>query len=330
MSKGRPIMLGVVGDSAAGKTTITEGIAEILGSGRVTCLCADDYHRYDRTERAANGISALHPDCNYVEILEQHLRLLRAGESILKPVYDHSNGTLGRPDYIVPRDFVIIEGLLGFSTPEMRACFDIKVYLDPPEELRRRWKIKRDTTKRGYQPEQVMEELRKREPDSRDFIRPQRASADMVVCFYPPNETSAEKTNGHLNVRLVLRATIPHPDLSDVISASQSVRDGRPVPVRIELGRDAGRPVDFLEIDGSLDPDEASRLEEAISRNMPGTEGIRPEKIGQYLDGLEERQSDPLGLTQLLIVYHMLCAAETVRIKKEADEDGEQRRERQA
>ncbi len=176
-------MLGLVGDSAAGKTTITQGIAQILGRDRVSCLCADDYHKYDRTERAGNGLTPLHPDCNYVDIIEQHLRLLRAGEPILKPVYDHSNGTLARPEYIVPREFVIMEGLLGFSTPGMRDCFDIKVFLDPPEDLRHQWKIKRDTAKRGYQPEQAAEDIKKREPDSRDFIRPQRASADVVVRF---------------------------------------------------------------------------------------------------------------------------------------------------
>lgn len=311
-------MLGLVGDSAAGKTTLTQGIAEILGRDRVSCLCADDYHKYDRTERAVNGITPLHPDGNFVDIIEQHLRLLRAGEPILKPVYDHSNGTLARPEYVVPREFVIMDGLLGFSTPGMRDCFDIKVYLDPPEELRHRWKIKRDCAKRGYQPEQAVKDLQKREPDSRDFIRPQRASADVVVRFYPPDETPAGKSNGHLNVRLVLRATIPHPDLSDVISASQGGRDGRPAAIRIELGRDAGRPVDFLEIDGSLDSKEAAKLQEVISRHMPGTQEIRPEKIGKYLDGLEERQSHPLGLTQLLIVYHMLRAAEAGRKKEGA------------
>ena len=49
----RPVILGVVGDSAAGKTTLTAGVAAILGPGRVACICSDDYHRFDRRERAA-------------------------------------------------------------------------------------------------------------------------------------------------------------------------------------------------------------------------------------------------------------------------------------
>lgn len=315
MNRDRPIMLGLVGDSAAGKTTLTKGIAEILGRDRVTCLCADDYHKYDRKERAVNGISPLHPDCNYVDIIEQHLKLLRAGEPILKPVYDHSNGSLARPEYIVPREFVIVEGLLGFSTADMRECFDIKVFLDPPEDLRHRWKVKRDTAKRGYQPDQAVADIKKREPDSRDFIRPQRTFADVVIRFHPPNDIPVGQSNGHLDVQLVLRPTIPHPDLTAVINASQPGPGGGPPAIRIELGRDAGRPVDFLEIDGSLGSEAAAEVEEVISQYMPITDGVRREKIGRYLDGLEERRSDPLGLTQLLIVYHMLRAAHPAAVK---------------
>ncbi len=40
----RPIILGIVGDSAAGKTTLTKGIAQVLGSENVTVICTDDYH----------------------------------------------------------------------------------------------------------------------------------------------------------------------------------------------------------------------------------------------------------------------------------------------
>ncbi len=52
-------ILGIVGESAAGKTTLANGIAAILGQNRVTIICSDDYHRYARAERAENGLSAL-------------------------------------------------------------------------------------------------------------------------------------------------------------------------------------------------------------------------------------------------------------------------------
>ncbi|HEY9450405.1 MAG TPA: hypothetical protein VIQ60_11705, partial [Gemmatimonadaceae bacterium] len=131
----RPIVMGIVGDSAAGKTTITSGIARILGRDRVTRVCVDDYHKYDRAERAALGITPLNPECNYIDMMELHTERLQYGQPILKPVYDHTNGTLVRPEYVVPREFVILEGLLTFTSPVLRQFIDFKVYLDPPENV---------------------------------------------------------------------------------------------------------------------------------------------------------------------------------------------------
>ena len=189
----RPVMLGIVGDSASGKTTLSNGIAQILGPDRCTVISTDGYHAFDRTERSENGISALDPRGNHLDILGQHLKLLRQSQPILKPIYDHSDGTLRRPVYVVPKDYVIAEGLLGYTTREMRDCFDVKIYLDPQEELRVKWKVHRDTTKRGYTEEQVMDSLEKRKVDSPAFIRPQRTFADIVIRFQrPPGQNGAD------------------------------------------------------------------------------------------------------------------------------------------
>ena len=98
----KTIMLGVAGDSASGKTTITKGIIEALGPDQVTAICCDHYHRYNREERRVRGISALHPDGNYIDIMEQHFRLLREGQPILKPVYNHKTGDFDRPETMAP------------------------------------------------------------------------------------------------------------------------------------------------------------------------------------------------------------------------------------
>lgn len=302
MSKRRPILLGIVGDSAAGKTTLTRGLMKILGADQVTHVCTDDYHKYDRKERARLGITPLHPDCNYMDVLEQHLERLHYGQPILKPVYEHSSGTLVRPEYVRPLQFVIVEGLLGFSTPVMRQFYDVKVYLDPPEDMRRVWKIKRDTTKRGYTTEQVLAELERREPDSRDFIRPQRALADVVVKFYPPAGASPEEAGPHLNARLVLRPTIPHPDLSYLVDS----KDDSPPGIRLKLGREDGRPADVLEIDGDVAAQHAAELEQAIWQHLPDLRPVSDDQFGAYQDRGEVRHSSPLALTQLLIAYHLL------------------------
>jgi len=302
MPRQRPIILGIVGDSAAGKTTITQGLVNILGAERVTHVCTDDYHKYDRRERAELNITALHPDCNYMDILELQLERLHYGQPILKPVYDHSNGSLVRPEYIQPREFVVIEGLLGFHSAVMRQFYDVKVYLDPPEPVRRVWKVKRDTAKRGYTPEQVLAELEKREPDSRNFIRPQRRESDIVVRFYPPQGVSPEEAGPNLNVRLVLRPTIPHPDLSYLLRSAENQDSA----IRLGLGRDEGRPADILEIDGHVAAEHAAELEEAIWKHLPDLRSLPEDQFGDYQDRTEVRHSSPLGLTQLLITYHLL------------------------
>lgn len=306
----RPIILGIVGDSAAGKTTLTKGIAQVLGEEDVTVICTDDYHRYDRKQRAEMGISALHPDCNYLDIIQQHLSLLRTGQPILKPIYNHTSGEFDPPEYIKPSKFVIIEGLLGYSSRGARDAYDVKVYLAPPESLRTQWKVKRDTRKRGYTEEQVLEQLRKRESDSEEFIRPQRKWSDIVVSFYPPDESS-EQSDLLLNVRLVLRPTIPHPNFTKILNPGKSHLSSA---IRLELDRDMGKPVDVLEIDGHATSEQVKELERILCNDIPylgrfcSLEGN--EDIGKVVGTTGETlQSYPLALTQLLITYHMLKAA---------------------
>lgn len=302
MKNHRPIILAIVGDSAAGKSTLTNGLVQILGEDRVTVVCTDDYHKYDRRERAALNITALHPDCNYIDVLELHLERLHYGQPFLKPVYDHSTGSLIRPEYVRPREFVIVEGLLGFHSAVMRQFYDVKVFLDPPEDLRTVWKIKRDTSKRGYTAEQVRAEMEKRAADTAAFIRPQREHADIVVRFHPDEGIPPENAGPRLNVQLVLRPTIPHPDLTYLIDgAHQPSTD-----IRLRLGRDGGRPVDFLEIAGNVNAENATRLEDAIWQHLPDLRPVREDQFGDYQDRAEVRHSHSLALTQLLVTYHLL------------------------
>ena len=128
-----PIILGIVGDSASGKTTISQGIANILGSDRVVIICTDDYHNYERSERGNKGLSALLPESNYIYTLEQHLQLLKEGKPVLKPTYNHIHGTLDKPVYVEPRKIIIVEGLLGYLTCPMRDVYDVKVYMERPK-----------------------------------------------------------------------------------------------------------------------------------------------------------------------------------------------------
>ncbi len=297
----RPIILGVVGDSATGKTTITKGLVEILGRENVTHIGMDDYHRYDREERAELGITPLDPDCNFMDIIGQHLGHLRAGEPILKPVYNHDDGTFGRPEYVEPRGFVVVEGLLGYHSPALSSLFDVRVYLAPPEELRREWKLKRDSTKRGYTEEQVLAELDRREPDSESFIRPQKARADLVVSFQP----GVADDDDHLDAVLTLRDGLPHPDLS--IMLDEDGRDG------ITLEERASERC--LTIPGTVERDRGAAIEEAIWEKMHFARHMRTERLGTFAVGTDDaHRSESLAITQVLILYHLVTAKAVVAV----------------
>jgi len=294
----RPVMLAIAGDSASGKTTITSGLLRALGPDRCTAVCADDYHRYDRAERRGLEFTALHPDCNHIDIVEQHLQLLATGHPVLKPVYDHHTGLLARPEYVEPRQFVIVEGLLPLHTKLAAACFDVTVYLNPPEEIRRAWKIRRDTAQRGYTSQQVLAELSRREPESAAFIRPQRRRADIVVRFAPVAQRH-DPPGTPLSAELLLRPTISHPDLNAVLSDS-----GQPMHLKLTRDED-GRPVDALHIHGYVPREESQVLEKAIWADFgDGTD--LPRSLGELENG---QRSEPLAITQLLLLYHLLEAA---------------------
>ena len=296
----RPVLLAIAGDSAAGKTTITSGLVEALGPERCVSLCTDDYHRFDRAERRSKPFTALHPDCNYIEIMEQPLQLLAPGQPILKPVYDHSTGELVRPELVEPNDFIIVEGLFPLYSKLARACFDVTVFLDPPEEIRRGWKVKRDTRKRGYTPEQVLAELETREPESAAYIRPQRQHADIVIRF-APIERRRDPDGTPLSAELLLRPTIQHPDLNDVL------QPGLTRTMHLKLERDTdGRPVDTLHIHGYVPREESLSVEKAIWARIGEPGNSAPESLGRIGNGTP--RSEPLAIAQLLLLHHLLEA----------------------
>jgi len=294
----RPIILGVVGDSGTGKSTLTRGLVDILGSQNVTHIRMADYHRYDRVERAELGLTALHPDANHLDILAQHLRLVRNGEPILKPVYRHEDGTFVRAEYVVPKPFVVVEGLLGYHTSELSSLYDVRVYVEPPEELRHMWKMKRDVAKRGYSNEQVQRELENAELDSEAFIRPQEHRADLVVSFRPGELTGAD----HMDAFLTLREGLAHPDMSVVVGDGRA--DGLTL---IERGRER-----ILYVPGDIAG--GAEIAEKIWGRMQFASHLRADRLGAFSIGSEEFRSESLAIVQLVILYHAVTAKAIVAL----------------
>jgi phosphoribulokinase len=305
----RPVILGVVGDSASGKTTISRGLVRVLGEEHVAHICTDDYHRYDRRQRAELGITPLDPDCNHMGVLAQHLVHLRQGEPVMKPVYQHQDGTFGPPVYVRPERFTVIEGLLGYHLAEMREVYDVRVYLNPPEELRRRWKVGRDCSRRGYTTDQVLAELDRREADSEAFIRPQRRHADMLVSFKPTGDVNEDQTQ--LDAELTLGDGLTPPDLT-------SLTGGDPTGLTmVENGRER-----ILRIPGRIEPGHAAEVEEAIWEQMHFATHLRARRLGEFTVGTDLHRSEALALVQLLILYHLVTAKATLALGGEGGRNG--------
>jgi phosphoribulokinase len=295
----RPIVLGVVGDSGAGKTTITRGLARVMGDEHVVRMSGDDYHRYERHERRQLGITPLHPDSNHLDILTQDLMVLRRGGAILKPVYDHRDGTLRRPVYVRPRRFLIVEGLLNFHTETLRTAHDVRVFLAPAEDLRRGWKLKRDCTRRQYTTDEVLRELDNRERDAATYVTPQRSHADIVVSFRRGELADPV----HLDAHVLLRDTLPHPDLSPLLDG-EGEGDG---PTMVRLERDM-----LLRIPGNIAPARAAEIEGAVWERMSFANHLRVRRLGEFTFGTDLLRSDSLALVQVLILYHLVWARATL------------------
>ncbi len=289
----RPVLLGIVGDSGAGKTTLTRGLVRILGETQVTHVSADHYHRYDRAQRTERGLTPLDPDCNYVDILEQHLVHLHAGQPILKPVYRHSDGTLQAAQYVQPAQFTIVEGLLGFHTAAMRDLYDVRVYLDPPEDLRRKWKVQRDCARRGYTTDEVLAELDRRETDADVYVRPQKRRADIVISFMPGDLGDQE----HLDARVAMRPGLVHPDLTPLVDGDAT---------GITLHERATEK--SLWVPGTISRQRSEAIEEAVWDRMHFASHLRTERLGEFTVGTELHRSESLAITQLLLLYQLVTA----------------------
>jgi phosphoribulokinase len=298
----RSVLLGIVGDSGSGKTTLTRGMVRILGEDQVTHVSGDDYHRYDRVQRAQRGLTPLQPDANHLDILGQHLDHLRAGEPILKPAYSHQDGSFGPAEYIRPARFAIVEGMLGYHTPAMRAAYDVRVFLDPPEELRRRWKVQRDCSRRGYTTDQVLEELDRREPDAEEFIRPQRWHADMVVSFMPSDRGDVS----HLDARITMRPGLTHPDLRPVVGRG---------PKAVSLAQQ-GEELSLL-VPGGISVEHSAEIQAAVWERMPFADHLRTERLGEFTVGTELHRSEPLAITQLLVLNQLVSARAAIAVGAE-------------
>ena len=127
----------------------------------------------------------LNPMANDLEGFCGDLISLTDGKSVLSRHYDHQTSRMSKPFRIRSNDVIIASGLHALYLPVLRDCYNLKIYLDIDEGLRRHFKLKRDVQQRGHTVERVIGSFEKREPDSKRFIRPQSKHADLILSLQP-------------------------------------------------------------------------------------------------------------------------------------------------
>lgn len=203
----KPFVIGVAGDSGAGKDTFSEAIRDLFGPHSVAALSGDDYHLWDRQKPMWQVMTHLNPMANDLDSFGQDVKSLSAGKSIHSRHYDHSTGKMSKPSVIRSNDIIIASGLHALYSSAVRECYDLKIYLDIDESLRRFFKIQRDVTQRGHSLDTVLSSFEKREGDSQKFIRPQSASADLIFSVQPIHPRILEESTKHpLRFKLEVRS----------------------------------------------------------------------------------------------------------------------------
>jgi uridine kinase len=178
-----PVVLGIAGCSGSGKTTLASELAYALGGIH---FHLDNYYRDLGHMPYSERIQQNFDDPAMIEspLLAAHVAALARGETIERPLYDFSTYTraLGRTEQVTAGAFLVVEGLFALFYPEMLPLYNLRVYIDTPDELCYERRLKRDIEQRGRTPESVRRQYEATvRPASEKFVRPSAVNADLQV-----------------------------------------------------------------------------------------------------------------------------------------------------
>lgn len=181
--RSRPLLIGIAGNSGAGKNTISEVLHDLFGQKVTSIVEGDDYHKWERGNEKWQDYTHLNPRANYLETLAQHTLKLLQGQPVYKSHYDHSSGQFTDDRLISTSKNIIVQGLHTFYPLILRKIMDIKIFISPSEQLRTFWKIRRDVGERGHDLEKVARSIAAREQDSLAHIEPQKKFSDWILSY---------------------------------------------------------------------------------------------------------------------------------------------------
>ena len=179
------MIIGIAGGTGSGKTTVANRILESVSTSEVVFIQQDSYYR-NVTDLPLDfrGIANFdHPDALDNELLVNHVRRLKSGESIDLPLYDFkTNSRLNETRRIEPKPIVIVEGILIFAEPRLLEQMDIKVFVDTPDDIRFIRRLRRDLAERGRTLESVIEQyIGTVRPMHMQFVEPSKRHADVII-----------------------------------------------------------------------------------------------------------------------------------------------------
>lgn len=182
----KPVLIGIAGGSASGKTTIARLIADHFSeANRVIIIKEDDYYKeqFNMTYEERSKINYDHPFAFDTELLHQHLQMLIDGKEIQKPIYDYTIHNRSKETEIVhPADVIILEGLFVLENKDTRSLLDIKIFCDSPADVRFIRRLLRDVKERGRQLDNIVEQyLNTVRVMHEEFVEPSKRYADLIV-----------------------------------------------------------------------------------------------------------------------------------------------------
>ena len=214
----RSWLIGIVGGSGSGKTSIAQELIRRLQLDGVNVLLLDMDAYYAPLEVVKHrfegrAINWDHPHAFDLELMATHLASLRKGQSIRKPIYDFNvSDRVGWEEPMLPAQVVILEGLLLFALPELRDQLDVKIFVETDADIRILRRIQRDTKERGRTVDSVVDQyLGSVRPMHLEFVEPSKRWADLIVPTGVENERAMEVLIHHI-LGLLQRSATPARD----------------------------------------------------------------------------------------------------------------------
>ncbi len=183
--RNNPIIVGVAGGSGSGKTYFAKDLMMKLGTDLAEIVYQDNFyidqsHRFDGD---GGSVNFDHPDSIDFSLLAQCLGQLKTGKDTDIPIYDFKTHTRASNKLkILAKPIIVVDGILIFHPPEVRAQFDYLVFFDTSEDLRFERRLQRDVKERGRTPEGVRAQFQRQVKPMHDlFVEPSKHHANVVV-----------------------------------------------------------------------------------------------------------------------------------------------------